>query len=216
MFYDFAKRTIDIIGALIGLFIFSVVIISVTVAIKLTSPGPIFFAPSRVGRDGKLFRMLKFRSMYMYQIGGELQHAEKYLELNPKLMKAYQKNSYKLKDDPRITPIGRILRRFSLDELPQLINVLKGNMSLVGPRAYQKDELDHQQKVYPHTKKFVQVILKSRPGASGPWQTSGRSQINFDRRVEMDASYVSRRSILFDLKVIIKTPFAMITGQGAI
>lgn len=216
MFYDFSKRAVDVIGAGLALLIFSPVIILCMAAIKLTSPGPIFFAPSRVGRGGKLFRMLKFRSMYMYQIEGEMQHAEKYLELNPKLMKAYQKNSYKLKDDPRITPIGRILRRFSLDELPQLINVVKGDMSLVGPRAYQKDELDHQQKVYPHTKKFVAIILKSRPGASGPWQTSGRSQINFDKRVEMDANYVRRRSVLYDLKVIIKTPIAMITGEGAI
>lgn len=152
----------------------------------------------------------------MYQIGGRLQHAQKYLEKNPKLMKAYQENSFKLEDDPRITSIGHVLRRFSFDELPQLINVLKGDMSLVGPRAYQKDELDHQQKVYPHTKKFVKIILRSRPGASGPWQVSGRSQINFDKRVEMDASYVRQRSILYDLKVIIKTPIAMITGEGAI
>lgn len=131
-------------------------------------------------------------------------------------MKVYRKHSFKLKNDPRITPIGQALRRFSIDELPQLFNVLMGDMSLVGPRAYQKDELDHQQRVYPHTKKFVKVILKNRPGASGPWQVSGRSFINFDKRVEMDASYVRRRSVLYDILVIIKTPIAMITGKGAI
>lgn len=216
MFYDAVKRTVDIIGSFVGLLIFSPVILLVVVLTKLTSPGPVFFTPLRVGQNGRLFKMLKFRSMYMYEINGESVHAEKYLELNPKLRKTYQENSFKLKDDPRITPIGRILRRLSLDELPQLVNVLVGDMSLVGPRAYQKDELDHQQKVYPHTIKFVKVILKNRPGASGPWQVSGRSQINFDKRVEMDALYVKKRSIIYDLLVIIKTPVAMITGIGAI
>lgn len=216
MFYDFAKRTIDIAGSFIGLLIFSPIILALIVIIKLTSKGPVFFTPSRVGKNGELFKMLKFRSMHMYEIDGKIVHAEKYLQLNPKLMKAYQKNSFKLQNDPRITAIGRMLRRLSLDELPQLINVLIGDMTLVGPRAYQKDELDHQQRVYPHTKKYVSVILKSRPGASGPWQVSGRSQINFDKRVEMDAIYVKKRSIWYDLLVIIKTPIAMISGKGAI
>jgi len=152
----------------------------------------------------------------MYHIRGELAHAEKYLESNPKLMRAYQKNSYKLKDDPRSTPVGKIIRKFSLDELPQLVNILKGDMSLVGPRAYQEDELTYQQKVYPQTTKFITIILKARPGASGPWQVSGRSFINFDKRVEMDAIYIKRRSILYDLWIIIKTPIAMITAKGAI
>lgn len=216
MFYDFAKRTIDVIGAAAATVIFLPVLLSVAIAIKITSPGPIFFTPIRVGRDGKLFKMLKFRSMYMYEIGGQLVHAEKYLQSNLKLMKAYQKNSYKLKNDPRSTPVGKIIRKFSLDELPQLINVLAGDMSLVGPRAYQEDELEHQQKVYPKTTKFVKLILKTRPGASGPWQVSGRSFINFDKRVEMDAKYLERRSILYDLWIIIRTPVAMITAKGAI
>jgi len=216
MFYDFVKRTIDIIGSAILLILFLPVLLTVVVLIRFTSKGPIFFTPSRVGKDGRLFKMLKFRSMHMYEIDGKSVHAEKYLELNPKLMAAYQKNSFKLKNDPRITPVGHFLRRFSVDELPQIINVLIGDMTLVGPRAYQKDELDHQQKVYPHTKKFVKVILNCRPGASGPWQVSGRSFINFDKRVEMDAKYVKKRSILYDILVIIKTPIAMITGEGAI
>lgn len=216
MFYDFAKRTIDIIGAAVVLVIFSPILLVVAILIKITSPGPIFFTPTRVGCAGKLFKMLKFRSMYMYEIKGELVHAEKYLAANPKLMRAYQKNSYKLKDDPRSTPVGKIIRKFSLDELPQLINVLAGDMSLVGPRAYQEDELEHQQKVYPKTTKFVKIILKSRPGASGPWQVSGRSFINFDKRAQMDAAYLKRRSFLYDLWIIIKTPIAMITAKGAI
>lgn len=216
MVYDLIKRSIDIIGSLIALIFFSPVFIALIVVIKLTSKGPVFFTPLRVGKDGRLFKMLKFRSMHMYQIDGKTVHAEKYLDQNAALKKEYQKNSFKLQNDPRITPVGHILRRLSLDELPQLINVLIGDMSLVGPRAYQKDELTHQQRVYPHTKKFVQMIMGNRPGASGPWQVSGRSYINFDKRVEMDADYVKRRSILYDILIIIKTPIAMISGKGAI
>lgn len=216
MFYDFAKRTVDIIGSLGALAFSSPIIILVIILIKMTSVGPIFYTPFRVGKNDKLFKMLKFRSMYMYEMNGQLVHAEKYLASNPKLMRQYQKNSYKLENDPRVTSVGKLLRRFSLDELPQLINILLGDMSLVGPRAYQKDELTHQQRVYPKTAKYVKIILKARPGASGPWQVSGRSFINFDKRVEMDASYIKRRSIIYDLSIIIKTPIVMISGRGAI
>ena len=216
MFYDSLKRTIDIIGSAIAIIIFSPIIAIVSVLIKLTSPGPIFYTPARVGKGGRLFKMLKFRSMYMYEIKGKLVHAEKYLQSNPKLMKEYQSNSYKLQNDPRITFVGKFLRKFSFDELPQLINVLVGDMSLVGPRAYQADELDHQQKVYPKTAKYVRIILQARPGASGPWQVSGRSFINFDKRVIMDADYVKKRSILYDTLIMARTPIAMITGKGAI
>ena len=216
MIYDFVKRCVDIIGSAILILLFSPIMVPVALLIKLTSKGPVFFTPQRVGKDGELFKMLKFRSMYMYEIKGILVHAEKYLQSNPKLMEAYQKNSYKLKNDPRVTPVGKFIRRFSLDEIPQLFNVLVGDMSLVGPRAYQPDELDHQQKIYPETIKYVKIILNGRPGASGPWQVSGRSFINFDKRVEMDAKYIKKRSFLYDIWVILKTPIAMLTGKGAI
>lgn len=216
MFYDFLKRTVDMVGSSILLLILSPIFLIFALLVKLTSRGPVFYKPTRVGKGDKLFKMIKFRSMYMYKINGKTVHAQKYLELNPKLKKEYQKNSYKLKNDPRVTQIGKILRRFSIDELPQLLNVLRGEMSLVGPRAYQPDELEHQQKVYPKTAKYVKIILKARPGASGPWQVSGRSFINFDKRVEMDATYVSRRSTVYDFLIIFKTPIAMIAGTGAI
>jgi len=216
MLYEIEKRLIDIIGSLAAIIIFSPIMFTVAILIQLSSSGPIFYTPKRVGKNGKLFGMLKFRSMRMYKIEGKYLHAEKYLELHPKLLEKYKKNSYKLKDDPRITPIGKIIRKLSLDELPQLFNVLKGDMSLVGPRAYQKEELIHQQKVYPNTKKFVKIILNIRPGASGPWQVSGRSFINFDKRVEMDAIYVKKKSIIYDIAIIIRTPFAMLSGEGAV
>ena len=216
MFYDFAKRFIDIIGSFLALILCFPLIAIFAVLIKLTSSGPIFYRPTRVGKNGRLFKMLKFRSMHMYRIKGKTVHARQYLENNPKLKKQYQENSFKLTNDPRVTPIGKILRRFSIDELPQLVNVLKGDMSLVGPRAYQPDELKHQQTVYPQTKKFAKLILVARPGASGPWQVSGRSHINFDKRAQMDAVYVKRRSIVYDLWIIAKTPFSMIIGTGAV
>lgn len=216
MLYFFLKRVLDITGATIALLIFSPVILIVILLSMLTSEGPVFYAPLRVGKDGKEFKMLKFRSMFMYKIDGDLVHAQKYLERNPRLLREYQKSSYKLYNDPRVTPLGKFLRKFSIDELPQLINVMIGDMSLVGPRAYQKDELTHQQRIYPATKKYVEIILTARPGASGPWQTSGRSFINFDKRVQMDARYVKRKSILYDLLIILKTPIAMITGRGAV
>lgn len=216
MIHDFLKRATDIVGSLVAIIILSPVLVLFFVLVSITSHGPAFYTPKRVGKNGKLFAMLKFRSMKMYKIKGEWVHATKYLDTNPKLKKEYQESSFKLKDDPRITAIGKILRRYSIDEIPQLINVLIGDMSLIGPRAYQFDELKHQQNVYPGTKKFVQTIIQARPGASGPWQVSGRSFINFDKRVKMDAKYVKRRSILYDIWIIIKTPIAMITGTGAI
>jgi lipopolysaccharide/colanic/teichoic acid biosynthesis glycosyltransferase len=214
--YSFIKRIIDIVGATFALIFFSPLIIIIALVGMTTSEGPVFYGPERVGKDNKTFKMLKFRSMYMYKIDGKQVHAQKYLESNPKLMRQYQKSSYKLHNDPRVTPLGKFIRRYSIDELPQLINVLKGDMSLVGPRAYQRDELTHQQNIYPQTRKYVKIISTARPGASGPWQTSGRSFINFDKRVEMDAKYVAKKSILYDMWIIIKTPISMITGRGAI
>ena len=216
MVYNFFIRLVDFIGSSIALIIISPILIIFVLLVKFSSPGPIFYTPERVGKDGKIFKMLKFRSMRMYNIKGKWVHAQKYLDINPSLKRKYQKSSFKLKDDPRVTPIGKILRRLSIDEMPQLINVLKGDMSLIGPRAYQHDELVHQQKVYPKTRKFVKIILEARPGASGPWQVSGRSFINFDRRVQMDAIYVKKKSILYDIWIIIKTPIAMLIGKGAI
>jgi exopolysaccharide production protein ExoY len=212
MKYETAKRILDIFMAIILLIVFAPVFILAPILIKFDSPGPVFAdIPKRVGKDKKLFRMYKFRTM--------IANAHQLLRTDPKFRKLYEeykKHSYKLKDDPRVTRVGKFLRRFSLDELPQVFNVLKGEMSIVGPRAYYPDELEEQQKVYPQTKKYVKELLKIKPGITGYWQVHGRSEINFDKRVEMDAWYARQRSILEDLKIIFKTPWVMISGKGAL
>lgn len=211
MFYSSIKRFVDIIFSLILLVIFSPVILLTALSIVIDSPGPIFAdTPMRVGKDGKLFRMYKFRSM--------VRNAYKILSDNPeykKLYEEYKKSGFKLKHDPRITHVGKFIRKFSLDEIPQFINVLKGDMSLVGPRAYYADELNYQQKKYPHTKDAVKIVLSVKPGITGLWQVSGRSEINFDKRIQMDAKYAQRKSIFYDLYIVAKTPRAMLSGKGA-
>ena len=210
--YLVAKRLMDIISSLILLIVFFPLIIIIAIAIKLDSKGPILAdTPQRVGRNGKLFKMYKFRSM--------VENAHEILRENPRyslLYNVYKKGSYKLKNDPRITTVGRFIRKHSLDEIPQALNILRGEMSLVGPRAYYPDELKNQQKKYPHTIDSVKIVLSVKPGVTGFWQVSGRSEINFDKRIEMDAAYVRKRSILYDLWIIAKTPWAMITGKGAL
>lgn len=197
------------VGSLLSLIILSPILIIVSIAIKLDSPGPIFAnTPMRAGKSGKLFKIYKFRSM--------VQNAQEMLDNNPKLLDEYKKNSYKIFNDPRITQIGKFIRRFSIDELPQFFNILKGEMSLVGPRAYYPYELEEQQKKYPTSKKFVKIILSGKPGLTGLWQVTGRSQINFDKRVEMDARYVKKRSLIYDFWIMLKTIPAVISGKGAV
>lgn len=211
-FYIVAKRVVDIFSSILLMIIFSPIILVVAVAIKLDSKGPVFAdTPRRVGRNGKPFKIYKFRSM--------IENAHEILRDNPrysKLYEAYKKGSYKLKDDPRITGVGRFIRKHSLDEIPQFLNILKGDMSLVGPRAYYPDELRDQQKKYPHTEDDVKIVLSVKPGATGFWQVSGRSEINFDKRIKMDASYVKKRSLFYDFWIIAQTPWAMVTGRGAL
>ena len=145
-------------------------------------------------------------------------NAHEILVSDPKykdLLTEYKKGGYKLKDDPRITTVGRFIRKYSFDEIPQFVNVLKGDMSVVGPRAYYPDELRDQQKKYPFTRDAVKVVLSVKPGITGIWQVTGRSQINFDKRIQLDASYAKRRSILFDFYLLLKTPIAMFSGKGA-
>jgi len=216
MFFDLAKRTIDIFGGIFLIILFSPIMLVTAIALKLTSPGPILVEPTnstaqRVGKNGKTFYHYKFRSM---MVG-----AYNLLRSDPKFKKLYEeykRSSYKLHKDPRITKIGKFIRKYSIDEMPQLFNVLKGEMSIVGPRPYFIEELDEQQGKYPHTKKFVKQTLTVRPGITGYWQVSGRSEVHFDKRIEMDAYYAKKKSLLFDLMILLKTPWVMISGKGAV
>lgn len=210
--YEVIKRIIDIFSSLILIIVFLPVMAVVAIAIKIDSSGPIFAdTPSRVGKNGKLFKMHKFRSM--------IRNAHELLREDPKFAKLYhdyKMGSYKLINDPRVTPVGRFIRKHSLDEVPQLFNILRGDMSLVGPRAYYPDEIKEQQKKFPETKEAVKIVLSVKPGLTGFWQVSGRSEVHFDKRIQMDAEYVKKRSVLYDIKIIAKTPWAMISGKGAL
>lgn len=212
MWYTVTKRCIDIAASVILLILFSPIILAASIAIVLDTPGPVLAdTPNRVGKNGKLFKLYKFRSMVV--------NAHQMLRSDPKMAKLYEEyrhNSYKLVNDPRVTRVGRFIRKHSIDEIPQLVNVLNGDMSLVGPRPYYEDELREQQKKYPHTKQLVKVVLSAKPGVTGYWQVSGRSEVNFDKRIQMDADYVNKRSLFFDIIIILKSPLAMITGKGAV
>ena len=216
MSYNSAKRVIDILGALFSLIILSPLFLVVAIIMKLESTGPVIYAPLRVGRSGKLFKMYKFRSMKIYEVGNRIVHADEYLKTKPALFKKYKQLGYKLTADPRLTRLGPFLRKSSIDELPQLVNILRGEMSLVGPRAYLPDELAEQQKVYPVTAPLVKTLLTAKPGLTGFWQVSGRSQIPFDKRIRMDVEYIKRRSVLYDFYLILKTIPALLTGKGAV
>lgn len=200
------KRSIDIFSSLFLLIIFLPILIIIAILIKITSPGPIIFKQKRVGKNG-LFFMYKFRSM---RIGDN----DKFLKDNyPELWKKYKANDWKLSasEDPRVTPIGKFIRATSIDEMPQFINVLKGEMSLVGPRAYRDEELKEYAGKYPKTKKYIKIIRQAKPGITGPWQVSGRNELSFEKRAKLDAKYIINRSLAEELFIIFKTPLAMIS-----
>ena len=210
MVYFFLKREIDLVGASLGLLIFSPIMILAAIAIKLTSDGSVLVENSnRVGQKGETFRMYKFRSM--------IKDSHKLLRTDPKykkLLEEYKGSNFKLGKDPRITPIGALLRKTSVDELPQFFNVLKNEMSLIGPRAYYPDELEEQSKKFPRCKELIETSLQAKPGITGLWQVSGRSRIGFEDRIKLDANYVRVKSFWLDLKILLQTPFAIWRGEG--
>jgi len=212
MNYFLVKRFLDVVGASVGLILFSPIFLLVALFIKLNSRGPMFAdIPSRVGAGGKTFKMYKFRSMIV--------NAHDVLRKDPKykqLYEQYKKSNFKVStdQDPRITKVGRFIRKTSLDELPQFINILKGDMSLVGPRAFHGDELEEQQQRYPETRKLVVELLGVKPGLTGPWQVSGRSSVDFPERVKLDADYAKSNSVINDIKIILKTIPAVLKGEG--
>lgn len=204
--YRFVKRFIDIIAGLVGviLLIPITIIVAIIRIVKKENDGPLFYEQLRIGKNGKQFRMYKFRSMCM----NADDRLKEYLEENEEARKEYKKYK-KLKCDPRITKVGKVLRATSLDEFPQLINVLIGNMSLVGPRPY----LPREQK---EMGEYYSGITKVKPGITGPWQIKGRSKITFEDRLKMDLEYANKSSINNDIKILIKTFSKVICKDGAI
>ena len=201
--YLFFKRMIDIVGGVVGLLIFSPVFILIPILyMRGDNKGPVFFKQVRIGKNGKVFYIYKFRSMIV--------NAEQRLKQNEVLYKKYIDNNYKLEpeEDPRITSIGRFLRKTSLDELPQFINVLKGDMSLVGPRPVVQEEL----KEYgPKKADFLSVS----PGLTGYWQVSGRSNVGYPERVDLELHYVYNASLFFDIKILFLTVVNVVLRKGA-
>lgn len=206
MTYESKKRLLDLTSAIVLTIAFLPFWIVVPILIVLDSGFPIFFSHRRVGKGGKEFDLYKFRSMV--QNADEILHRK-----NHELLDKFKKNDWKIaaKDDPRITRLGRFLRAFTIDEFPQILNIFRGEMSIVGPRAYVKKELQEQTAKYPETKKYVNDILSVKPGITGTWQTSGRNEIPFKKRAMIDSNYAKNRSIRQDLIILAKTPKAMIS-----
>jgi lipopolysaccharide/colanic/teichoic acid biosynthesis glycosyltransferase len=206
------KRLTDVLGSLLLLGILSPIFLIIAVAIKLTSRGPVLFRQKRVGEHGTPFTFLKFRSMYMNNDSNEHREYVRQLiagQAERKSADGKTEGVFKLTNDPRITPVGRVLRRSSLDELPQLINVLRGEMSLVGPRP----PLPYEVEVYAtwHRRR----LLEAKPGITGLWQVQGRSRVEFDDMVRLDLRYARECSPLLDLKILLQTPKAVMGGDGA-
>ena len=200
-----AKRTMDMVGSLFALILFLPLLTAIAIAVRLSSKGPILFRQQRVGLHGRSFTFLKFRSMY----------TETDQKLHEEFVTGFisgttpAEGGYKMKDDPRVTPIGKILRRTSLDELPQFFNVLQGSMSLVGPRP----PIGYEVNRYAtwHRRRFLTV----KPGITGLWQVRGRSKVKFDDMVRLDLQYAKSWSLWLDIKILVKTPRAVLVGDGA-
>lgn len=196
-------RIIEIIFTLFILILTFPLWIVIGILIKLESKGPIFFTQERVGKDLKIFKIYKFRTMYLDQE----ERLKDYLRKNHKARKEWE-NYRKLKSfDPRVTKIGKILRKFSFDEIPQILNVIKGDMSFVGPRPYLKEEL-------PYIPPESYDIFKVKPGITGPWQVNGRNKIPFNERIIIEKDYARTKNLLKDIGYLFKTINSIINGEG--
>lgn len=199
--YRYIKRFMDVILATIALVVLSPIFLIIAIAIKIESKGPVFFKHARIGKNGKIIKLYKFRSMVI--------NAEELIKsFTPEQMKEYKEN-YKLTNDPRITKIGKFLRKTSLDELPQLLNIIKGDLSIIGPRPVVTDEL---KKYGTNTEKFLSVT----PGLTGYWAANGRSCTTYEQRMQMELYYIDNLSLKMDIKVFFKTIEAVIKREGAI
>lgn len=215
MIYETFKRFSDITASLILVILFLPVWIIVPILIMIDSKGGFLYFQERIGKKGKIFKIIKFRTMKeFFEIDGKQMPASEYWKHNKTLYERYKKAGWKLtlEEDPRVTRLGKILRQTSVDEFPQVFNILKGDMSLVGPRPIRKIEVaDALVRYGAEIKKTINDSLTVKPGLTGAWQVSGRNAIPWDKRLEMDVDYARRRSILYDFYIILKTPFAMIS-----
>ena len=198
--YDFVKRGIDLFIASIGFIICLPIFILLAILIKIDSKGPIFFKHTRIGKHGKELKIYKFRTM--------INNAEDAMKYFTEEQKKEFKENFKLENDPRVTRVGKILRKTSLDELPQIINILKGEMSIIGPRPVVKNELE---KYGNNQEKFLSVA----PGLTGYWAANGRSDVSYEERMALELYYVDNRSLLLDLKIFLKTIGSVLRGRGA-
>ena len=195
------KRVIDVILASVALILLSPLFAIIAIAIKIDSKGPVFFAHKRIGKNGKIIKLYKFRSMVI--------NAEELIKsFTPEQMREYKEN-YKLTNDPRITKVGKFLRKTSLDELPQLINIINGDLSIIGPRPVVADELE---KYGVNKDKFLSVT----PGLTGYWAANGRSNTTYEQRMEMELYYIDNLSLKMDIKVFFKTILSVLKKEGAI
>lgn len=198
--YNFLKRTMDIVGAVCGLILLSPVFLVLSLIVKIDSKGPVFFGHKRLGYKGKIIKVYKFRSM--------VTNAEELLNnLSEEQKKEFEQN-FKLENDPRVTKIGDFLRRTSLDELPQLVNILKGELSIVGPRPIVEKEIE----LYGQ---YGKKLLTVKPGLTGNWQANGRSDTTYEERVQLDMDYIDNRTIWMDIMIILKTFVVVFKREGA-
>lgn len=198
------KRGVDILGGMCGIILLIPITLFLGIANLIAKDkGPIFYNTERIGKNGKTFRMYKFRSMVV----GADEILKKFLDENPEAKKEYKKYK-KLKNDPRITKVGQFIRKTSLDEFPQFINVLKGEMSLVGPRPYLPREKEEM-------KEYYDTIIKAKPGITGFWQIHGRSNTTFEDRLQMDTEYTNTQKLKTDIKILLKTVKCVVNKEGA-
>ncbi len=205
--FETTKRFLDVIISVCALVLFLPFSLLVSVAIILEDGRPVIYTQDRVGRHRKLFKLYKFRSM--------VKNADEILFSDPKLYEAMRSGSHKLENDHRVTKAGRFIRKYSIDEFPQFLNVLWGEMSVVGPRAYRPDELEKYESENPHIRASLDKIQTVKPGITGLWQVGGRSEVDFDERIQIEKRYAESRSIFLDLRILIKTPLAVLQARGA-
>ncbi len=198
--YDILKRFIDIIIGTIGLIVCIPIFIIIGIAIKIDSKGPVFFKHKRIGKHGKKLEIYKFRTM--------IENAEEAMKNFTEEQKKEFAENFKLENDPRVTRVGKILRKTSLDELPQIINILKGEMSIIGPRPVVRSELE---KYGSNQDKFLSVA----PGLTGNWAANGRSDVSYEERMALELDYIENRNLILDMKIFFKTIGSVLKGRGA-